>query len=41
MRGLDPRIHLSSQDSFKRMGCRGKPGNDGWGNGDTYADAAG
>jgi hypothetical protein len=23
MRGLDPRIHLSSMD------CRGKPGNDG------------
>jgi hypothetical protein len=40
MRGLDPRIHLSSQGSFKRMDCRGKPGNDGSGYGDTCADAA-
>jgi len=30
MRGLDPRIHLSSQISFlqKGMDCRVKPGND-------------
>jgi hypothetical protein len=30
MRGLDPRIHQSSQDAFsKGMDCRVKPGNDG------------
>jgi hypothetical protein len=29
MRGLDPRIHPSSQDSSKEMDCRVKPGNDG------------
>ena len=30
-RGLDPRVHLSSQEAFiaKRMDCRVKPGNDG------------
>jgi hypothetical protein len=28
MRGLDPRIHPSSQDSSKEMDCRVKPGND-------------
>jgi hypothetical protein len=29
IRGLDPRIHQSSQTiSSKRMGCRVKPGND-------------
>jgi hypothetical protein len=29
MRGLDPRIHQSSQGSFEVMDCRVKPGNDG------------
>jgi hypothetical protein len=29
IRGLDPRIHLSSQESFEVMDCRVKPGNDG------------
>src|SRR4051794_6780401 len=28
MRGLDPRIHRSSQEFSKRMDCRVKPGND-------------
>jgi hypothetical protein len=28
MRGLDPRIHLPSEESWKRMDCRVKPGND-------------
>jgi hypothetical protein len=28
MRGLDPRIHLASQESFVLMDCRVKPGND-------------
>jgi hypothetical protein len=28
MRGLDPRIHPSSQESSKWMDCRVKPGND-------------
>jgi hypothetical protein len=32
MRGLDPRIHQSSQESFEVMDCRVKPGNDGWAN---------
>jgi hypothetical protein len=27
-RGLDPRIHPSSQESFEGMDCRVKPGND-------------
>jgi hypothetical protein len=31
MRGLDPRIHHSSEDFSKMMDCRVKPGNDaGW-----------
>jgi len=28
MRGLDPRIHLASQEAFALMDCRVKPGND-------------
>jgi hypothetical protein len=28
MAGLDPAIHLSSQESFELMDCRVKPGND-------------
>jgi NAD(P)-dependent dehydrogenase (short-subunit alcohol dehydrogenase family) len=35
MRGLDPRIHPSSQDSFEVMDCRVKPGNDGAKGGNT------
>jgi hypothetical protein len=32
MRGLDPRIHPSSKEPFrKKMDCRVKPGNDGGG----------
>jgi hypothetical protein len=29
MRGLDPRIHPSSHESFEEDGCRVKPGNGG------------
>jgi hypothetical protein len=28
MRGLDPRIHPTSQKAFLEMDCRVKPGND-------------
>ena len=41
MRGLDPRIHHSSQDDFtKGMDCRVKPGNDEMYHRDTCADTA-
>src|SRR5262249_41218540 len=37
-RGLDPRVHHSSQEFFaKRMDCRVKPGNDGLGQADRNA----
>jgi hypothetical protein len=29
MPGLDPGIHPASEESFKKMDCRVKPGNDG------------
>jgi hypothetical protein len=39
MRGLDPRIHHASQDSFKKMDGRVKPGHDEVLGEERYVDA--